>query len=446
MKLNWFSPLAPMPSDIGHFSRRIRPELDRRATLRMFPDLADCPDAWQKRATREAGADLLNEADFDVYNFGNNVDFHADAWNLSLARGGLTILHDLSYQHFFGMLFLERIARPDVYIAVMQAYYGNRGRDAAHARIEGAATALELAGEFPLTALAASGGCAVVHHYGSELPERDFVADACHSLPLPYPSRSLSPERVLKRRKGRKRRRIIMFGYMGENRRIDVVLKALARLPNCDRVRLDIFGSVPKTLGIAERVSELGLGRTVKIHGFVDEKELDDALAGADLAINLRNPSMGEASGSQLRIWDNCLASVVSNHMWYAGLPKGTVFPVDPVDEEPELVRHMEQLVDDPELYWEAGLRGRNALEDHHAPAEYVARLLEIIDESRALRARTALEPALASMLTRMFPWWQGRADDPALARTRELACSVLGRSDSGLDGSHPNGSMGSPR
>jgi len=436
MIINWFSPLAPMPSDIGHFSLRVRSELERRTELRVFPDVADCPGAHEQRASRDAGAQMLNEADFDVYNFGNNVDFHADAWILSLARGGLAILHDLSYQHFFGMLFLERKGRPDVYSAVMQAYYGKRGRDAARARIEGTASAIELAAEFPLTALAASGACDVVHHYGSELPECDRIPGSCRFVPLPYACSDVSPDRALERKRIRKRRRIVMFGYMGENRRIDLVLKALARVSCKARIRLDIYGLVPRALGIDGLVSELGLGRTVKVHGFVGEKELDVALLDADLAINLRNPSMGEASGSQLRIWDNCLSSLVTNHMWYATLPPGTVFPVDPADEEQELVRHMEQLVADPEPYWEAGMRGRRALEENHAPDEYVGRLWEILARSRPRRALSAMDPTLASMLTHEFPWWQGRANDPVLARSREVARSVLGSSATAIDGS----------
>lgn len=436
MMINWFSPLAPMSSDIGHFSHRIRSDLERRAECRIFPDVAGCPGAHEQRATRDAGAQLLNESDFDVYNFGNNVDFHADAWILSLVRGGLTILHDLSYQHFFGMLFIERKARPDVYSAVMQAYYGERGRDAARARIEGTATAIELAAEFPLTALAASGGCDVIHHYGSDMPESERIPGPCRYLPLPYPCSDGSPDRVLERRRIRKHRRIVMFGYMGENRRIDLVLKALARVSAKARIRLDIYGLVPRELGIEHLVPELGLGRIVKFHGFVGERELDAALLDADLAINLRNPSMGEASGSQLRIWDNCLASVVTNHMWYATLPPGTVFPVEPEAEEVGLIRHMERIVTDPEPYWEAGMRGRRTLEQHHAPGEYVGRLWEILERSRPRRALSAMDPTLASMLTREFPWWQGRANDPVLARTREVARSVLGSSVTGIDAS----------
>ena len=50
--------------------------------------------------------------------------------------------------------------------------------------------------------------------------------------------------------------------------------------------------------------------RLVKIHGYV--RDLDERLAEADLAVNLRYPSMGEASAAQLRIWDHALPSLVT--------------------------------------------------------------------------------------------------------------------------------------
>jgi hypothetical protein len=48
---------------------------------------------------------------------------------------------------------------------------------------------------------------------------------------------------------------------------------------------------------------------------------------------------MGEASGSQLRIWDHALPSIVSKNDWYATLPSETVAFVSP-DHEIEGVKY----------------------------------------------------------------------------------------------------------
>ena len=62
------------------------------------------------------------------------------------------------------------------------------------------------------------------------------------------------------------------------------------------------------------RVELLGLRERVTFHGYVSEAELEAALDDADLAVNLRYPTMGEASGSQLRIWDHALPSLVTHY------------------------------------------------------------------------------------------------------------------------------------
>lgn len=434
MILNWFSPLPPMASGIGFHTLRILPHLARHADVRVYTDAPQCPDSYDERAVSEIHHGQFNEADFDVFNLGNNIEIHPTAWNLSLARTGLVVLHDLSYHHYFSMLFLEKLGRPDVYEALMQAYYGARGLDAAKARIEGSVTSNELALEFPLTALAASGACGMVSHNEDKRSAYEGVNRPLRILPLPYSSSSVSMDAINERRRDRKRRRVIMFGYMGENRRIRPVLRALSKVETRDRIQLDIYGVVPDMLRVPELISELDLDDCVKLHGFVEEDELDEALGSADLAVNLRNPSMGEASLSQLRIWDNALGSLVTNRNWYASLPEGSVFPVDPDEEQAQLIAHFERLVSTPEPYWEAGAVGRRILLDRHDPDHYAAELIDFIRELPVERASMALDPVKAALATNRFPWWTEKSDDEALASTRAILDTMVGHDEIAAD------------
>ena len=59
----------------------------------------------------------------------------------------------------------------------------------------------------------------------------------------------------------------------------------------------------------ARRFENLVSGNLVQLHGYTPEKELNKVLEKSHLAINLRYPTMGEASGSQLRIWYHALPS-----------------------------------------------------------------------------------------------------------------------------------------
>ena len=82
-----------------------------------------------------------------------------------------------------------------------------------------------------------------------------------------------------------------------------------------------------------QRIATLELKDTVKVHGYAPAADLDGALSTAGLAINLRYPTMGEASASQLRIWEHALPSLVTRVGWYASLPEDAVAHVRPENE-----------------------------------------------------------------------------------------------------------------
>jgi hypothetical protein len=89
---------------------------------------------------------------------------------------------------------------------------------------------------------------------------------------------------------------------------------------------------------------------------------------------------MGEASGSQLRIWNRSLASIVTKTGWYAELPPDTVWFVDPEHETADLHRHFEAAFANPDALLVMGQAGRRLLESRHDPSRYATELVEGID------------------------------------------------------------------
>src|SRR5437762_1535146 len=104
----------------------------------------------------------------------------------------------------------------------------------------------------------------------------------------------------------------------------------LARLDEREKFRLEVCGEVWNEEAVRERIRSYGIENLVRLRGHVSDAELDAALDAADLALNLRNPTMGEASLSQLQIWDHALPSLVTRLGWYAALPKEAVDFVRP--------------------------------------------------------------------------------------------------------------------
>ena len=120
--------------------------------------------------------------------------------------------------------------------------------------------------------------------------------------------------------------------------------------------------------------------------GFVDDEILDQAIACSHLALNLRNPTMGEASASQLRYWSQGIASVVSDVGWYAELPDNVVLKVSPDSEHEELIYIMENILSGKQGLLDIGAAGRQYLQSHHSVGRYIdsmSRFLPSVVENR---------------------------------------------------------------
>lgn len=182
--------------------------------------------------------------------------------------------------------------------------------------------------------------------------------------------------------------RLIQFGYLGPNRRLDWLFAAMAGLDADDRSRihLDIYGRIWGRSMLDRQIGEYGLTNHVTVHGFVEEDALDSAIARADLAINLRWPSMGEASGSQLRIWRHKRPSIAIRTGWYAEQPEDAMLFVEPPtggDGDPAraIRAHLKAAIETPQMLAGIGAAGRDRLERMHAPDHYVSGLLDIIED-----------------------------------------------------------------
>jgi glycosyltransferase involved in cell wall biosynthesis len=184
--------------------------------------------------------------------------------------------------------------------------------------------------------------------------------------------------------------RLIVFGHLTRNRRLASILEALASYPRRDRFHLDIYGTIREAGEVQGQLGALNLRGQVTVHGWVPEATLEAALTAADLALNLRYPTMGEASASQLRIWDHALPSLVTPVGWYASIPEGAVGRVRVANEIADLHMHLDAFLADPEGYSQKGAAGRRILEERHSPAAYVRALLDLAENAQSHGARAA--------------------------------------------------------
>jgi glycosyltransferase involved in cell wall biosynthesis len=433
MNLAWFSPMVPVHSEIANFTGRLQPELSRQFDGARF--LTEQAAGFFEPATSlsypcEFGhtphtlLPSLAGVDVPVYHIGNNPDFHAKTWFLSQQKPGIIVLHDLKLHHFFEGIYRDRLYDQPAYLAIMRRYYGEPGYEAGLAWWRQEIPITFLAEQFPMTAWAVENALAVVVHTAHA---RDRVAletgTPVWHLPLAYASRSNPPKAAGPPTpwdggpfpRGR-RARLAIFGYLNINRRIVEFLGALALMPERERFEVHFYGMLFRQAEVEAAVARLGLGGQVVFHGYLPEEELEAGLAEADLAINLRFPTMGEASSSQLRIWDHALPSLVTRIDGYADLPADSVDFVRPEFERRDIEHHLRHFLAQPGFFRQKGLRGRQRLLEAHSPAAYAAELRALCEvHLDALRTRYN-RLALAGRVGRLLPAWEDRH----LAATRE--------------------------
>lgn len=422
MKINWFSPVPPAATDIAHYTTRVLPALASLADITLWTTKAKWPASLERHAeVRRYGLDRipwleLNRADATFYNIGNNPGFHRAIWHLSRVHPGVIILHDFRLHHFFDGIYRLQWQDINLYLNMMERYYGKTSLPDAEECFKSHAANIEyMAQRYPLTELALENSFGVIVHTTEafdHLRRLEKWPVAFASLPFAARTEARTDWNSLPYR-------LIVFGYLGRNRRLISLLRALAGLDERDSFHLDIFGVVLDDEHlIRSEIKKLKLTRLVTLQGFVPEPQLDGALSTAHLAVNLRHPTMGEASGSQLRIWSHALPSLVSQVGWYAALPDDSVAMVRPDGNEvSDIQKHLNAFLKDPEKFAAMGRRGFEHLETDHSPDAYAATLIEMAAQARQFRLRVAAEQLAMRAAMPISDWLAPVESDEALRR-----------------------------
>lgn len=393
MRINWFCPLLPQKTDIAHYTSRILQELTQNAEIVLWtsqetwlPELESyCSVQWYDPS-------LLSEADFsnsdlNIYHIGNNNNFHGSIWQVSRHYPGIVVIHDVNLHYLLTCHYADYMqpgADRDAYVELVKRYHGNACQQDLNKFFAGKLEWSIIAERYPLTFAAVENALGVIVH--TQAAYETLAMDSrcsCPILysPLPYPAQ---PIHSVSRNQSliRPPYQLIIFGYLGGTyRRVQAVLEALGTMAEKSLFRLDIYGKVWDENYIKGLITKFELETIVSLHGFVEERELDQALANADLAINLRYPTGGEASGSQMRIWSHGLPSLVTRIGWYADVPKSTVAFVSHNQEIVDIQKHLRNFVTNQNYFLKIGKQGKEKLNEYHSPTSYAHKVVDFAKE-----------------------------------------------------------------
>lgn len=428
MRLLWFSPIPPAATDVANYTFRLAEHLHDLAEVTFVHPGRRTSDSDRSRfstATLEMiSAQTVNRADLCIYQIGNNPVFHKDILSFAVRNPGLVILHDRSLQD---LLFThgapaatDASGSVDTYLQAMGHWYGQAGIDAAESVRHQDLRLADIGDRFPLFEAVLDRSLGVASHnrnLTAEIEDR-FPKLPCLTLPLPYAIPRSRPVRPV--RSDTSPIRLIMFGFMAQNRRATEFLEAWALSEHRDQFHLDLCGEMFMRSRFDARAVELGLSAQIAHHGFVSEVELDLMIQQADMALNLRHPTMGEASGSQLRIWANGCPSVVSSSGWYATLNERSVRKIGCDTERDDLLLLLRDLATRRIDCEGISIAGFEQL-SRHSPLQYVQNLLTWIDTHRttmiARWAEAALMESVARSYARSLPWNYAAELPPLLLR-----------------------------
>ena len=427
LKINWFSPLPPARSGIAHYAMQVLPVLAATHEVVLWTD-QDQVSPEVNRIARVARYDPsappwreLNNGSISIYHMGNHPDFHGGIWRVSAQQPGIVVLHDLCLLDFFYMLHVHHGKDRAAWLAIMERWYGEEGRRAGEALCAGGVGVESMALKFPLTREAVRGALGVITHSSQALRElRETPACPVADLAFPYvaaeETRSATPSLPY---------RLIVFGYLGRNRRLGSLLEALAGIAEREQFRLDICGQLWDEGQIRTQIQNLGLGSIVKLYGFLPDNQVAEKLSTAHLAINLRYPSMGEASLSQLQFWDHGLPTLVTRTGWYTSLPEDATAFVRPTSEVADIQTHLRAFLADPAAFQAMGERGRKALKNHD-PRKYVDAITRFIAEAQRLSPQVTALSLARRVGTELTEWLPRNTSPYLLNRASEEIYTVL--------------------
>ncbi|MGI9068174.1 MAG: methyltransferase domain-containing protein [Pyrinomonadaceae bacterium] len=390
MHLAYFSPLGPQRSGISDYSEELLPHLSLGADITLMVDgftpsnpdlLAHFPICDYRR--QPAVLRSLKEFDAVIYHMGNDHRYHSGILDAIREHPGIIIFHDFGLQDFF-MGLAQRSGDLRIYLDELAVCHGEvSSREAAEILARGGTPSIMAhPTDFPLNSrLARAAEGIVVHSQWS----RARFAEIAPDVPVSYIAMPVNPPAEDHRSvRTSDKVQVANFGLITPGKGIEHALRALSALKATHDFRYTLVGDPNAFFDVGELIRRYDLTDRVHITGHVTLEEFQRYITETDIALNLRERTVGETSASLCRIMAGGVCSIVADVGWYAELPGDSVVKV-PLDScTDELLRaYLQRLMEDANLRTQIGENARrHALAEHNierSAAEYLTFIRKVI-------------------------------------------------------------------
>lgn len=394
MRIAYFSPLPPKRTGIASYSQRLIPALSALAEVDLF-DTSPVPSAGRGRPVWDykARPDLLFQLpahDICLYHLGNNPHFHLDIYHALLHQPGVVVLHDKI------LYFLMAGNGKSVLFKEFCLNYG-LGRYAEFQKIiadspSGDILRYPYPEKYPLLSRVLAHARGIILHSQTTA---DWLRDGGYQGPLavvpmladPIPEHAQSIDVAqIRKELGLAEKDLLLgcFGFIGRTKRMEAVCAALAGLKKKLSFKLLV-------VGIGDNLSPLVAGHRLKnqviFKEYVSDEKFESYLAAIDILINLRYPSMGEASYTLIQAMALGKPCIVTDDGWFGELPENTLCKIGHGEKEvPELAAALLDFSRDREKCQAMGAKAREFVDAKCRPDKaaqvYIDFLQKIVREA----------------------------------------------------------------
>lgn len=345
MRIALFSPLNPIKTGISDYTEEMLLELSRHFDIDVFIDVGYRPgnlEITSRFKVIQFDPNSFDASSYDeiVYHMGNYYEGHRYIYEGLKRFPGIVVLHDYVLQGFYAERY-DASGDFEEYSNLLCQYYGRKGEEIARDVFERKpfpiwesddafhyplneevieyAKALIVHSDFVKKRIQAKTDKSVtrIQHHGHELKTFN-TGDIRAQL-------GVEDEDIL----------ICSAGYINRNKRFDRIFPALQELGDVS-FKFVIAG---KDRGKLLENYPLQQMSNVMVRGHLPIVELEGLIAASDICINLRYPTMGESSGSLLRMMGYGKPTLVTNYGSYAEFPDSCVLKIDPDLDEKELIK-----------------------------------------------------------------------------------------------------------
>ena len=387
-KLAYVSPLPPERSGISDYSAELLPALAQYYEIEVVVTQDLVTDTWvvANCPIRSVEWFIANSHQYDrvIYHFGNSA-FQQHMFGLLAAIPGVVVVHDFYLSHVLHHMeavgyapgcFTEQLYHSHGYEALI---------DRAHAMDDSI-----FVWKYPCSRDVLQNSVGVIFHSENSirLSEKYYGGELANCSVIPLVRAPVAEVDSVSVRKAlgfsEKDFVVCSFGMLGPTKLNHRLLKAwfdssLAKSGNCHLVFVGENPLGEYGLSLNSQIKKWG-GSSVRITGWVDQRDFHNYLTAANLGVQLRTLSRGETSAAVLDCMNYGLATIVNANGSMADLDDESVWKLPDEFDDQALIHALETLWSDHEKRNQIGARARGIIQANHNPDRCASEYKKVVE------------------------------------------------------------------